>query len=1222
MNKKTILNRTLPLIVALLVIIVVAVCVTVFTGNEKKPMVGNSDETYLTVDLGYDEKVLISKGEVYLKLLNGDNGLTYLTNILDRKLLTSKGYIAKVTDEDIKKAIEEEIFGKDYEFDPENLDADNKKIADYKETMYLSYGMEIKESTLEIKDSKLNISLTGEDTLVEYYKLIVARKNYTLEQMGIDQKESYEKFIKEYEEYLVELYKFNEEELTTAPTEPTDGSVITSSSVKTDFESENKDNYWALLVSYATKAEAEQALLQVGVVIYNSKWYEYQGFIDLKDSKNFDEDGKAYTSLANYYKAEGKELLKYEIQLKLIELYNNAQGKVALQENVHYTVDTKTKAEYDALDDTLKKEKYTEIKSEEENGQSTYKAVIFKTEAKAEENATENELFYTGDKLDNLDSSILSYIKSLSALYAKDATWTKCYSNSIQAKGSYYVLAFKFSTVEATDFEDVYGEFYDEDKYEDGVSEDALNELKLGYVSYTRDADGKLTFNYDGNKYWVKVEELLKDSVTTAKVNEYMAKLRNDSKLTILDKDIEAKYVSTYTSDYKASKKSSSEIVATIKLNDSEVFEVKAEDLYNSIEPNLGAITAADAYQYHNVLSQSDVMDYGKYLSGSKLEDCIYITEYALAKQGSTEAITKWGKADHDGIVEFTKVDGTAKYDVLVRKATKGQEKQVEKFDAFKVEADDDTSTKTTIKVTVSEAAHYHDPETTYKELDEQISALKIYFTNGNFESYGYPATYGWKNFLKDYFASYYGITINNNEDLKLYYLYEDAVSHITEEISLLGQEDGQATEEAKEIWNTIYLPYMQKAYDEYFSVDAIHFLVSVNDSKGNISDPTATDTAWTADQKAAAEELYSLVYKILRKTKSTNQATVLGDIVSAFEAAPKFIVGVEQTTEAQQKYVDDNELYIEKNENGDVIDQAIKYTAEFKGITLEVSKYKTLGLNVKYEDLGTVTAGKMVEPFENALKLMWDTKQVTDAGMQEGTALQSNEFYDEYAADGEYLITEFGYHVLIANKFTGRSTAKININNKDVQNIVTLPSLNHVLVYEADGEDVDNLLDYNISQIETYYQPISKDFTTSYWYQINVMKQLLVDLQSGNKLTYAKSTAKDRAIKVAEMYVDTYYESLSYITKDYEYAMDIMEIFVNAYNAKVFAIANEADDYVEKYTISAENLNIILAAAEKVVNNKYDMTTTEAEEYEELKAEYEIAKKAWQSSSLNIVIK
>ena len=315
MNKKTIVNRTLPLIIALFVVIVVAICVTAFSGSKVTPMVENKSDAYLTVDLGYEKPIVISKEELYGKLKNGSNGLSYLVDILDSKLLSEKGYLQKVTDEEIKEAIEEAIFGADYEFDPEKLDADNEKIETYVKNMYASYGIEIKKESIQIKDSALNVSLAGEEALKEYFTLSVARKAYTLDKMGEDQKTSYEEFIKAYEEYLVELYKYNEEEVTTAPSKPTDASTVTSSTVQTDFESENKDSYWALVVKYATKAEAEQALLQVGVVIYNSKWYEYQGIIDLKDYKN--EDGTLeYKTLASYYSDKGTALEQYDIQFR------------------------------------------------------------------------------------------------------------------------------------------------------------------------------------------------------------------------------------------------------------------------------------------------------------------------------------------------------------------------------------------------------------------------------------------------------------------------------------------------------------------------------------------------------------------------------------------------------------------------------------------------------------------------------------------------------------------------------------------------------------------------------------------------------------------------------------------------------------------------------------------------------------------------------------------
>ena len=1174
MNKKTIVSRTLPLIIALLVVIVVAVCVTVFSGDKKTPMVENKTEAYLTVDLGYDKPIIISKEELYGKLKNGSNGLSYLVDILDKQLLSEKGYVQKVTDEEIKKAVEEAIFGKDYEFDPENLDADNDKIEAYIENMFASYGINVKKESIEIKDSALSVSLTGEEGLKEYFTLSLARKAYTREKMGEDQKTSYEEFIKAYEEYLVELYKYNEEEITTAPTEPTDASVITSSSVQAEFESENADSYWALVVKYATKAEAEQALLQEGVVIYNSKWYEYQGIIDLNDYKA--EDGSLeYKTLSSYYSAKGTELKQYDIQLKLIALYNNSvKAGEELQEGVHYTVDTANKTV------TFKNE------------------VVKDAEGNVDFEAKENALYYADEKLNKLDSSIKSYIKSLSALYSEGAVWSKCFSNSIQSKGSYYVLAFKFTTIEATDFDDeeAYGKFYDDEKYEDGVAEDALADLQVGYVPYTRDAEGNLTFNYEGNKYWAVVEKLLDDKVSNTKVDEYMAKLRVENELVIYDALIEAQYMKTYSSEYEATKKASSDVVAKLTI-DGKAFEVTAEDLYAKLESVFGGITAADAYQYHNVLAQNDIIDYEKYLNGAALDNCVIITEYALAKPGSTTPLTKWLKADHDGLVEFANVDGTAEYDVLVRKGTKGEEKAIEVLEGFELEADDDSAKKTTMTLTVSKEAHYHDPENTYNGLDETITSLKLYFTNGNFADYGYDASYGWKNFLRDYFATYYGIVINNNNDLKLYYIYEDTVEHITEEIAKTDEE----------LWNNVYVPYMQQEYDKYFSVDAVHFLISVKDDEGNMVDPAAEDTAWTTEQKAAAEELYNLIYSILRKTKQSSQATVLGDIVEAFEAAPKFIKNVAQNTAAQQEYID-KKYAIEDEASKETI-TPIEYTATFKGITLEVSKYKTLGLEVKYEDLGTVTAGKMVENFENALKLMWNTMNIKDSGMQSGIALESNEFYIDYAQDAGYLTTEFGYHVLIANKFTGKTVFKVDDKNF----IVTLPSYEDVLVYEKDGEDVDNLPDFSIKQIETYYATVAKDFTQSYWYQLNVMKELIAELTNGNALQFANAAAKERTLALAEHYVETYYSGLTYVATGYKAATNLMNIFVDSVEAYEFAVANADKEYVEKYVASVETLQTILAAAEKAVAEVKveELNGTETKEFNELKAKFEAAKAA-----------
>lgn len=1190
MNKKTILNRTLPLIVALFLILIVALLVTFITKGEKKPMVENSNEEYLSFNVG-DNNIAVNKGEVYEKLINSGNGLTYLVDMLDRELLEAKGYVQKVTEEEMKEAVEEDIFGKDYEFDTENIDADNEKIEAYIERMFLSYGMEIAESSIVIKDGALDVTLTSEDALKDYYALVLARKAYTRDEMGKDQTEAFEEYIAAFEQYLVDLYKFNEEEIKTAPTKPTDGSIITSSAVSEDFADENQDTYWGVVIPFDTKAEGEQALLQIGVVIYSSVWYEYQGVIDIKDPELVDEKGEQYTSISQYYKDNKEEfaLSQLEIQQKFIELYNNSvKASERLVEGVHY-----------------------ELSAD---------AVTFKTNEKldAEGNvdaeATENKLFYDEDKLAKLDTKIRSLLVGKQALYSEKSEWDSCYSKSFEPTTNGYALILKLKTNEAVDFDDAvaeggFGKFYDDDKYEDGVPEADLTNFQLGYVPYTRDVDGNLVFNYEGNAYWAKVQELLDDAVTTAKVNEYMAKLRYESELLIYDKDIEAKYVATYTSDYEVSKKSSKTVIAKMEIEAEDgtttKFEITATDLYNALDPVFGGLLATDIYVYHTTLLHSDIIDYNKYLNGAKLEDCVYIVEYALANKGSLEPINKkmWTAADHDGEVVFTKVDGTKEYDVLVRKGTKGEEKVVELFEAFDVDVDDNESTSTTIEVVVAEASHYHDPINTFAEYDESIEAMKLNLTNGGFVDYGFDADYGWKNFIKDFFMQYYGFVVEDNEDIKLYYIYEDATEHLSEELAEL-------TDEA---WNEVYLPYMQKAYDDYFSVDYVNFLISVNDDEGNISDPNAEDTAWTEEQKEAAEELYNLVYQILRKTKASAQGTVLQAIADAIDAAPKFVANVEQTTEAQQKYFDENPLYVGTTEHGAEY-SVLEFTAEFKGITLEVSKYKTLGLNVKYEAQTTGTNGKFVEPFEKALKAMWQINEIKDSGLQKGVALEANDFYIDYAND-QYLTTEFGYHVVIVNKYTPRTSA-VNEDANDETMLLTVPEKANVLFYleNKESEKINDFNDFFTSEITTFFDPINKDYTGSYWYQLDRMNKLIADIEAG-KLTFANDTAKNQALALADKYIETYYDSLTYIGNDASYVIDLMEIFTNAYNNYEFAQNNtENEFYLREYVISAANLEILLAAAEKALTLEIEMNSTVQEEYDEAKAAFDAAKAAFQA--------
>ena len=280
--------------------------------------------------------------------------------------------------------------------------------------------------------------------------------------------------------------------------------------------------------------------------------------------------------------------------------------------------------------------------------------------------------------------------------------------------------------------------------------------------------------------------------------------------------------------------------------------------------------------------------------------------------------------------------------------------------------------------------------------------------------------------------------------------------------------------------------------------------------------------------------------------------------------------------------------------------DSVIELTAEFKQVELKISEYKTLGLKVKYEDLGTVTAGKMVENFNDALKLMWDQANNNDEGMQKGTALETNKFYttEEYANAEAYLATEFGYHVLVANKFTGRATGK------DADKVVTtikVPTLVQVELYEKADDDAE-IMPVEIASVEAYFKPIKEDFASSYWYQINVMKQLIAEISADNsKLTFTDANKKAQLIRIAQYYIDNYYLSLTYVCEGYDYTVDLMDIFTDAYNG--YANGNDNIDVATLNKLAA------LADAQIAKINVNELNATETKEFNELKEAFDKAK-------------
>ncbi len=134
MNSSTVIKKTLPLIIILLIIIGVAVTCTVLSKEKDNPVIGNPDGVYLTAKEGeYTYKLTNSR--LYDELKE-NVGISSLVTMINKDLLkdTKKGGISywdKVTKEAIDDEVEKATFpdGKD-ELTAEEITEAEEKFLD------------------------------------------------------------------------------------------------------------------------------------------------------------------------------------------------------------------------------------------------------------------------------------------------------------------------------------------------------------------------------------------------------------------------------------------------------------------------------------------------------------------------------------------------------------------------------------------------------------------------------------------------------------------------------------------------------------------------------------------------------------------------------------------------------------------------------------------------------------------------------------------------------------------------------------------------------------------------------------------------------------------------------------------------------------------------------------------------------------------------------------
>jgi hypothetical protein len=373
--------------------------------------------------------------------------------------------------------------------------------------------------------------------------------------------------------------------------------------------------------------------------------------------------------------------------------------------------------------------------------------------------------------------------------------------------------------------------------------------------------------------------------------------------------------------------------------------------------------------------------------------------------------------------------------------------------------------------------------EEEWNGIKEEIQYLKTSFANGSF---GVDPSYGWEKFLKDY------NNVESEKALLIDLLYDRVFKEYSKEIA-------QTTED---LFNTVYLPNMKKIQDKYLSATGIHLLIYKLDKKGAIVDPNDTKNPekWTAYEIAAAEELYVSVLEKLEKVHPDNYQTILQtEIISEYDNAPRFVANLEQQVEGQPVY---NPLM-----------DWIKLEAK----DYLYSKAKTAGLVIKFESL-TISGGQMVEPFENAVRKIWDEAEKNNE-FGETVVVYDQEFED-------YLVTEFGYHVYVNLTTTNRP----NVKTGEVTDIAQLPAYKDILVYEdrpVEGEKDRELTNLESKQITTFYSPINKEIAGDAYKQLKISNMLLEKMTN---VTFANASLKDVLMTTLNYNVEKSYESLTYI--------------------------------------------------------------------------------------------
>ncbi len=337
---------------------------------------------------------------------------------------------------------------------------------------------------------------------------------------------------------------------------------------------------------------------------------------------------------------------------------------------------------------------------------------------------------------------------------------------------------------------------------------------------------------------------------------------------------------------------------------------------------------------------------------------------------------------------------------------------------------------------------------TRWEILQQAIKDEKKSFKSNLYEEEGYPSKIGWSTFIKEVYGA------SSDQELERFFVFQEVIDRYSKTLGAL-----KGSTETSDLW-VFYKEKMQEMVDNYFEVVGVHLLISVRDSANKPIDPKE----WTETQNEYAKEFYAQVMAYLNdETKTDTAKKKLENIQNAFNKAPYFVTDLPQNS-AEQPVV-----------------EGMSYS--FEGI--ELSKFKSAGLQASFEDLETFKNGVMVTEFNDAVKSIWDA----NSDSKEVVIYDSK---PEEGEDFEYLVTIFGYHVYV------------NLETKPIAEYaagLVIPDLESAIEY-IKSNDSTSLTTKMKAALKNYFSPIYTELVSKNNLQIisyEAMAEFEITLSNSN---------------------------------------------------------------------------------------------------------------------------